>query len=330
MRTASAARAAQARALPPSSSPNSRPPCLVAVNDRRLRQVPGDLFVERLEQAQEPSLGVRQRAGRNGEPVLAQRAADRTQRTMQAIPLRQDVRPDGDSISGIRKQPRRGRADDLLFRSAGTGRAQPLPSNPPDVGDGPGFDELRVLPTVRDPGLAAVRACALVRNRLFLANGQLGALRAAMRWRSLAAPPASTGCRRPPLAAAPEQLPGKPAAAGLQTLVLRRLRSSTRGRHLMSLYLGVAATLLRFRGLQLPAEIRILPARRGQLPAEIRTLPARRGQRQTEIRTLPARRGQRQTEIRILPARRGQLPAEIRTLPARRGQAAARQLGPRK
>ena len=138
------------------------------------------------------------------------------------------------------------------------------------------LDELRVLPTVRDPGLAAVRARALVGDRLLLANGQLGARRAAVRRRSRAAPPASTGCRRLPLAAVPEQLPGKPAAAGLQTLVLCRfsercfasLFQSQRHRPAESSppFLRVATKLLRFIecALQRQTESRILPECRSQ------------------------------------------------------------------
>ena len=113
-----------------------------------------------------------------------------SQRPMQVI--RQKVRPN--SVSGVRKQPRRGRADGSLFRLACTGRAQALPPNPPNIGDDLDHNEIGLLPTVRDPELAAVRARAPVRNRLLLVNRQVKVRCTAMRRRSPATPSTPTGC----------------------------------------------------------------------------------------------------------------------------------------
>ena len=142
------------------------------------------------------------------------------------------------------------------------------------------LDEIRLFPSVRDPWFAAALTYTQGRDGLLLDNRQVRARCSAMRRRSLATPPVSTGCRRLPLAAAPEQFPSKPAGAGLQALVLCRLRIL--GQCFASLlqdpdqrhrpaessppHLGIVTPLLRFldRALQRSAESRILPAQGSQ------------------------------------------------------------------
>ncbi len=287
--------------------------------------MPGDLFVEPLEQRQQASLRIRQRAGRDRKPVLAQRTADRTQRTVLPEPLRQNERPDGHSVSGIRKHPLRGRTNDLLFLPAGAGRAQPMSPNMPNIGDDPVLEDVRLVVAVRDPGLAAVIALAIVRDRILLADGQVRKRRAAVRRRSRTAPPASAGGHRRPLAAAPVQIPGEPAVAGFH--VLYAALRSFRPRQRRSLgQRPVALSNLPGENRVLPEEGRVLPVALSNLPEEGRVLPVALSNLPEEGRVLPVAPCNLPEEGRVLPKEGHVLPEQRRKW----SLAVARQLGSEK
>ncbi len=150
----------------------------------------------------------------------------------------------------------------------------------PNVGDDLVLEDVRLVVAVRDPGLAAVLALAIVRDRILLADGQVRKRRAAVRRRSRTATPASAGGRGRPLAAAPVQIPSEPAVAGLHALYDGSSRFCRRRPASLPQVPGLrpAETVPPFprllhRSLQCPVALYNLPKESRVRPDESRVLP---------------------------------------------------------